>query len=66
VNGWDYPITREALTLADLYDGYVQVHTRKGHKPKPYPRPFSTQRKYGGRKKNKRRSPEEVSALFSK
>jgi hypothetical protein len=66
VNGWDFPTTREALTLADLFDAYSHTHTRKGQKPKPYPRPFSVQKKYGGRSKNKRRSPEELSALFAK
>lgn len=66
VNDWDYPTTREALALADLYDAFAQVNSRKGHKAKPYPRPFSTRKTYGGRKKNKRRTPEELSALFSK
>jgi hypothetical protein len=65
VNGWEYPTTREALTLADMFDAYVQVHTRKGQRPKPYLRPFSPQKQYGGRRKNKRRTPEELSALFA-
>jgi len=25
--------------LADLYDAYARVHSKKGRKPKPYPRP---------------------------
>lgn len=40
INGWAYPASREALALADLFDALVAVNTRKGHKPKPYPRPW--------------------------
>jgi len=40
-SGWDHPLSREAMTLADLYDLTVAANSdrRKG-KPKPYPRPF--------------------------
>lgn len=35
---WDYPMRREALVLADLYD---LQHTAKAKKrPRPYPRPW--------------------------
>lgn len=37
--GWDYPLQREALILADLYDLTHQIATG-GKAPKPYPRPF--------------------------
>lgn len=38
VAGWAYPLTREALALADLYD---LQHTAKARKrPRPYPRPW--------------------------
>ena len=40
---WDYPLSREALILADLADLFIQANTdRKRGKPKPYPRPFLT------------------------
>jgi hypothetical protein len=38
VNGWDFPTTREALTLADLYDAYASATFKK---PKRYPRPWA-------------------------
>lgn len=65
LEGWDYPITREALLLADLYDLEVAVNTPKGKRPEPHPiRPFkskSTKRmgNVGGR------SREEVEALLA-
>lgn len=65
VNEWDYPASRELLSLADLVDVLVQVNTRKGQRAKPYPRPFSQSKKYGGRSKNKRRTPAELAALFA-
>lgn len=37
LTGWDYPATREALVLMDLYDAFAQVNFQK---PKPYPRPW--------------------------
>lgn len=65
VAGWEHPASRELLTLADQFDAFMQAHTRKGQRAKPYPRPFSTQKKYGGRGKNKRRTPEELEAVFA-
>lgn len=39
--GWDHPMSREAMVLADLWDLNVAVNTdKKKRKPKPYPRPF--------------------------
>jgi hypothetical protein len=38
INGWDYATTREALTLADLYDAYGAATFKK---PKRYPRPWA-------------------------
>ncbi len=40
--GWDYPLSREGLTLADTYDAFVQANTDKKRRSmiKPYPRPF--------------------------
>lgn len=65
VNEWDHPVTREYLALADSYDAFAQVHTRKGQKAKPYPRPFTASKKYGGGAKNKRRTPADLEALFA-
>lgn len=38
ISGWEFPATREALTLADLYDAYGTA-TFKKHKR--YPRPWA-------------------------
>lgn len=39
VEGWDHPITREALVLMDLFDLDMAVAAGK-KKPKPYQRPW--------------------------
>lgn len=39
VSGWQYPASREALTLADLFDVFLRSRRLRG-KPKPYPRPW--------------------------
>lgn len=39
--GWDHPMSREAMLLADLWDLTVAANTdKKKGRPKPYPRPF--------------------------
>lgn len=38
--GWEHPVTREWLVTADLYDAFIAANTKKGHKAKPYPRPW--------------------------
>jgi hypothetical protein len=50
VHGWSYPVSREALVLADLYDAFVSVNTRKGQRAKQYPRPWDhrNRTKFGG------------------
>ena len=35
---WHRTLKTNAI-LADIYDALVAVHTKKGHRPKPYPRP---------------------------
>lgn len=35
---WNTRMKTNAI-LADLYDVFVKAHSRKGHKPKEYPRP---------------------------
>lgn len=39
VAGWDFPVSREWLVLADVADILTAANSRKGRKPKPYPRP---------------------------
>lgn len=47
VAGWDYPISRDALVLADLYD--LQHAAKAKRRPKPYPRPWGNKdRKHSG------------------
>lgn len=36
--GWQYPATRDGLTLRDLYD--LQHQSKSKRKPKAYPRPW--------------------------
>jgi hypothetical protein len=43
IAGWQHPLSREALVLADLLDLTAAAHSSK--KPKPYPRPWSAERK---------------------
>jgi hypothetical protein len=38
VNKWDYPIRREFMVLANIYDLLAAVNSKK--KPKPYPMPW--------------------------
>lgn len=42
INGWDYPLSREAMALADLYDLTAVANTDKRHRRslKPYRRPW--------------------------
>lgn len=47
VNGWSYPVGRDALALLDLFDAYAMVHFKK---PKPLPRPWDLRREVLGRK----------------
>lgn len=43
LEGWDYPISREALILADLYDLTGQANTTRGKwQPHPGHRPWKT------------------------
>lgn len=68
VNDWDYPVSREWLIAADHFDTFVRANTPKKYQRqiKPHPRPFPTDKRYGGRKKNKKRSIAEVRALFGR
>lgn len=39
IEGWAYPISREAMLLADIFD--IQHASKAKKRPKPYPRPWS-------------------------
>ena len=40
ISGWEHPVSREWLALADLWDVLVAVNTHKGS-PGHYPRPWA-------------------------
>lgn len=67
-NDWDYPVSREWLLAANQFDAFARANTPKRYlrSLKPYPRPFATEKRYGGRGKNSRRSVAEVRALFGR
>jgi len=45
---WPWGTTMQTnAILADLYDAYVQAHTKKGRKAKPYPRPNAKKKNVG-------------------
>jgi hypothetical protein len=47
--GWDYPLSREGIILADIFD--LQHSSKSKKRPKPYPRPYGTdEQKTMGRK----------------
>lgn len=65
LEGWDHPITREALILMDLFDLEHAVNAKK--KPKPHPgRPWSRDDEPATRQRGDAagRSPEEMKALL--
>ena len=41
LGGWSHPLSREDMTLRDLYE--LQHITKAKRKPKPYPRPWDEQ-----------------------
>jgi len=68
VNEWEYPVSREWLVAVDQFDMFARANTPKKYQRslKPYPRPFQTSKRYGGRRKNKPRTAAEVKALFGR
>ena len=61
LNGWDYPVSREALALFDLYDLYANTHYKD---PKPYPRPWASKPKSGRAKPDASLTQEEIIAAL--
>lgn len=47
IGDWEYPVSRDALALMDLYD--LQHMAKSKRKPKPYPRPWGTGKRTFGR-----------------
>ena len=63
IANWEYPVTREWVLFADLWD--LQAQSKSKKRIKPYPRPFSDTKRYGGRAKNgKVRSRQEIEQLL--
>ena len=66
VAGWDYPISREAMIAADVYDLQLRVALgKKQNRFRPYPRPWPDKNKtrLGGSNKKKRTLSEVLSIL---
>lgn len=64
LEGWDHPISREALVLMDLFDLEHTVNTKKP--PKPHPgRPWKDQGKKQRMGNVGRRTPEQVRELLT-
>lgn len=63
-NEWQYPVSREWIVNAHLYDLTAAVNAAKGRKPKPYPNPFPSTEKRRFGKTDK--SPDEVKALLAR
>ena len=61
-SGWDYPMSREALVLADLFDFYAEPKSRKPYKgyPRPWPKEESVRTGNAGT-----RSPADVAAILA-
>jgi hypothetical protein len=62
--GWEYPMSREALVLADLFD--LQHFTKSKRRPKQYPRPWSDKRSKTFGRASKKRTSAEVRAILDK
>lgn len=62
--GWDYPISHEALLLADLFDLEHTVNTKK--RPDPHPvRPFNQERQKRRMGNAAGRTPAQVVAILN-
>ena len=46
VGAW-YTTVKTNAILADIYDAFAMAHSKKGHRPKPYPRPSGKQKSIG-------------------
>jgi hypothetical protein len=60
LNEWDYPVSRDWMVLAHLYDLLATVNSKK--KPKPYPSPWPDQntKRIGSKKPQKRADVQKV------
>lgn len=62
--GWEFPVTREWMALADLFD--MQLASKSKRKPKPYPRPFDKTKSRIGGTKRVSRTPAELRAILAR
>lgn len=58
--GWEHPVSREDITLRDLYD--LQHMSKAKKRPKPYPRPWAKERRRLGA--GTRLTPDELRAIL--
>lgn len=68
ITGWKHPVSREFQVLADLFDLQLAANSKKGKKPKPYPRPWATSQettRYGGRK-SQTRTAEQIREILAR
>ncbi|WP_269304930.1 hypothetical protein [Aeromicrobium sp. HA] len=61
--GWEYPLSREAAALADLFDAFAKANYKK---VVPYPRPWSTGPRGRTVGKGTAMTPEEFHAAWAK
>lgn len=62
LSGGKYPVSREWMVLADLFD--LQAKSKSKRQPKPYPRPWPEKSLRMGGKKSGTRSRDEVRAIL--
>lgn len=60
--GWSYPLSQEAITLADLYDATTRVHFKK---VPPYRRPWEMDRGERRRGNAAGRTPSQVRDILN-
>lgn len=66
VHKWDYPVAQEFFVMAATRDAIVLAHTPKKNRGqfKPFPLPFKTGKRFGGKEKNVHRTAGEVRSLL--
>jgi len=64
IAGWEFPVTREWLATVDLFD--LQHAKASKSRPKPYPRPFDTNKSRIGGKTKTSHSLEEMRELLAR
>lgn len=62
IAGWQHPVSREWIALADLYD--ITAARGMKRRPQPYPRPMTTRTKKIGGKRTVRRTLSDALAIL--